>query len=302
MRRRYVKLSKKKSGDGVNDRTQREDWLFEKFSFLHQHIMHRPGKGIVSLKSKAKEPHVPSQSSTSTCIQMREEVMVMEDDDIIPCDASTPTTPHSHSTVPPPRKKVCVAPLYDRVEASQHLRDKVQQLIDEEENRPTSEKALWGQWMASVATNIHDDLWEEFQDWSYNGLRRFKGKSLCISEVKASQPSTSRPIVGQILEPGTQQKTTTSSQQQPQTSNEQQPSTFDLQHYQDLSLATPKRQQIQQQPVSTFSWDTCLPLGPQTTLVTPPVTVHTPGGSFNMDMSLGTLTQQILEDADVQEL
>ena len=213
MRTRYVKLVKKKSGDGVKDLTPREDWLIQKFSFLYQHILRRPGKGIATLTSKAKEPRVPPESSASTYIQMGEEDM--EADEMIPCDASTPTAPHSrsHSPVPPSRKKVCMAsdvharPLQkinERVETSRRLQDEVQRLVHREDDRPTTEKAHWGQWMASVATNIRDDLWREFQDWSYNGLRYFRDESLRLFTSTASQPGTSRD------EPSTQQKPTTS--------------------------------------------------------------------------------------------
>jgi hypothetical protein len=303
MRTRYVKLVKTKSGDGIKDRTEREDWLIKTFAFLHHHIMHRPGRGIVTLKSKANEPRVPPQSSTSTSSEMREEEEEedIEDDEIMPCNASTPTAQHSRSHFPPLKKGAGVSPLYDRVKASRNLHEKVQHLIDREVDRPTTEKELWGQWMASVSSNIHDDLWVEFQDWSYNGLKHFKSESLRISQAKASQSDAFKSMVGQTVEPGTQDKAMVSVQQQ-----QLQPTPFipDQQQqptYQDLSFSTPKPQENfgQQHPVNTMPGNS-IPQGEsQATRVNPSAPVCTPNASFSMDMSFGTLTRQIL--GDVQE-
>ena len=223
MRTRYSKLVKSKSGDGKKDPTPREDWILKNFSFLSSHILRRAGKGIASLKSKSKEPRIPPEATASTFVPPEEEVE--EEDDIVPCAASTPTTSTSRPASGTLEEDPIVVPPHvtevrERVQSSRRLHGEITRLIQREDDRPTTEKAHWGQWMAAVATNIHDDMWPAFQEWSFAGLNHFREESLRLQGKQ--KPRHSAPAHLHVR--GFQRSVSSDSDQQQSSSGQQQSS------------------------------------------------------------------------------
>lgn len=341
MRTRYSKLVKVKSGDGKKDPTPREDWILKKFNFLSTHIMRRAGKGIASFKSKSKGPRIPPQATASTSAAPEEQIE--EEDDIVPCAASTPTRSSSRPAPSTLEKTPIDVPpeVRERVQSSRHLHDEVKRLIEREDDRPRTEKDYWGQWMASVATNILDELWPAFQEWSFTGLNHFREESLRLQGKQKPLHSApahlhAREFQRSVSSVSDQQQSSSGQQQsisdqpqlsscqpqfsscQPQSSSGQQQSSYSQQQssysqpqYETATSGLQQQQQRSYHDLSVAPFQQKQPTQQQqyyqdaSSLDTPHLTPRTPGAitpatSFSMDMSLITMTRQILDNEDAQ--
>ena len=53
MRTKFGKLMKSKSGDGTTEHTERDQWILNKFDFLHMHKVQLRGRQAGGLKARS---------------------------------------------------------------------------------------------------------------------------------------------------------------------------------------------------------------------------------------------------------
>jgi len=265
------KLSKQvsKSGAGASALTVRSQWLMDHFDFMLKHI-HRH-RGITSGKlSQLREASQPDTQDTQESAEDDDDDGDDGDDGDDAADddvgvLSTPlggasNVPRTSKTTPPsatgsdiiitPRKKrrkvlkeAEVAAIKRFTGAMDHAKA-IHETIDRRLGVPDilSPRAGWGTWMTSQLPDIHDDLWDDFQNDSFLLVKRYEKASKLKRQQEQQQ----------------QQQQHQHQQQQQQLHQQQQP--MQHQQQQQQQQLHQQRQQQQQpmqqrpQPVMTSSF------------------------------------------------
>ena len=88
--------------------------------------------------------------------------------------------------------------LSQRAENSRKLQSKIEEMMVEAESTSSS-RVMWGRWMASMITDIHDDLWDSYMNESFKQLMWYREESKRLRKQPQVSPF-SRPSQGQQLQ------------------------------------------------------------------------------------------------------
>ncbi len=214
MRTRFGKLTKTQSFDDAaenTDLTERDQWIIDRFEFLHQHIVRirrRHGGGLTNkLASKVASAATAYPHQDVTDDDDDEE----EEEDPEPRYSSTTPVPHT-STPPPSTSKSSSSKgpavkssqnviMEKRAEESEKLQDRVE---DTKEGK--SAKHIWGQWLASMVPQIDDSLITDFYQQSFDSVMWYVNRSQQIrSQQQQCQPQRpDRPDGCFVIQPFTE--------------------------------------------------------------------------------------------------
>ena len=169
MRTRFGKLTKRKSGDGAPQKTDRDKWILSRFAFLASHIVRHPGRPAGGLKRKLaavastavqppldrsedeEEEEVGSQSSP----QSRSATPVLPSTSDVP--ANEPRLSRRRSS-----HRVTLTSLEKRSEESKRLHERIEEMLASADQTPPSDRRAWSYWQAAMMEKIDDSLMMEY--------------------------------------------------------------------------------------------------------------------------------------------
>ena len=228
LRTRYGRLLKTKSGQGVAERTERDEWIMQNFNFLQNHIYQSQSRSINPVKKAACSARPATIDDVEDGGFEDDEMDVTSEVSNNPSqDTPTPTV---LLDVRPKRTsaKKCkeeedklLAALQKDKEKSINIQEKLLDLLKNPEQQ--TERTSYADWSRSVMVDLHPTIWRQFQEEHTALLQRYLRKN---------------DVAKQSAQPQVQQQHRVSVQQQqqhyqlPSTSQQQQQYQYPSQHYQ----------------------------------------------------------------------
>lgn len=174
MRSRVGKLTDVKSGDGAPKRSPRDKWILQIWGYMESTINRIEREPAVSLKkSKTKKKTLPPIEDTYCDISENE-----EDDEE---EQTRKKKKSSHETTTEEL-------LLQRSNQNEALLTRLETIIDKSQRK--TPRAAWAQWMGSQMEDIHESIWEEFTDTTYDVMKSFLRRSRTLKEQEETQKST----------------------------------------------------------------------------------------------------------------